>query len=191
MLNCPHLRTSKDFWSGWIIFESTAETWIESTQCCTQLNTYLVSDGELLVHMFFRDRITFRFNPFGIGSKLVWIYENYLMMNMVFASIRFEFLAAPLSEPHTLPESLTGTFQQCWDSWLVDPTSHEQNEHQSTQHGHFVVVQASDLKQHDHNSDKVNIWCPIQNESSHDFNNIQTRNVVTSHFKNIMCLKVL
>jgi len=73
----------------------------------------------------------------------------------------------------------------------VDPTSHERNEDQSTPHGHSVVVQASDLKQHDHNLEKANIQRQIQNKLSHDFNNIQTRNAVTSHLKNIMCLKVL
>jgi len=73
----------------------------------------------------------------------------------------------------------------------VGPTSNERNEDQSPPHGHSVVVQASDLKQHDHNLEKANIQCKIQSKLSHDFNNIQTRNVVTSHLKNIMCLKVL
>lgn len=73
----------------------------------------------------------------------------------------------------------------------MDPTSHEQNEHQLTQHGHSVVVQASDLKQNDHDSEKANIQCQIQNKFSHAFNNSQTRNVVTSHLKYMMCLKVL
>ena len=73
----------------------------------------------------------------------------------------------------------------------MDPTSHEQNEDQSTPHGHSVVVQASDLKQHDHKLEKANIQCQIQSKLLHDCNNIQTRNVVTSYLKNIMCLKVL
>lgn len=73
----------------------------------------------------------------------------------------------------------------------MDPTSHEQNEDQSPPHGHSVVGQASDLKQNDHNLEKANIQCKIPSKSSHDFNNIQTRNVVTTHLKNIMCLKVL
>lgn len=73
----------------------------------------------------------------------------------------------------------------------MDPTSHERNEDQSTPRGHSVVVQASDLKQHDHKLEKANTQGQIQSKLSHDFNNIQTRNVVISHLKNIVCLKVL
>jgi len=43
----------------------------------------------------------------------------------------------------------------------------------------------------DHNLEKANIQCQIPSKSSHDFNNIRTRNVVTSHLKNITCPEVL
>jgi len=85
MINCLHLGTSKDFWSGWTFFEFTAIKWTGSTQCCTQQNTNLASDGELLLYMFLGTELLQRFKPFEIDSTIIRVYENYLII-MGFAS---------------------------------------------------------------------------------------------------------
>jgi hypothetical protein len=113
MINCPHLRIFKEFWYCWTFFELTAVKWTESTQCYTQQNIYLVSDGELLVYMFFRDRITSEIQTFwdrqqvhqniwelfsncGICSQKILISSSTTMRTSYLARITYRYISTVL-----------------------------------------------------------------------------------------------